>query len=420
MLVVVGLVPQLLGTPSVRGGIGQIQQSAAILQTVYLLAWPTVIVSLIGIIIIFGGHKLFKSAPWSLILLVLGVIASEVFNLKSYGVATIGHIPSTLSGLVVPRLGVGDIIPLIVGGLAVALVGLAEGLAAARLFAQDQKTRLDSNQELLAHGAADIASGLFGGMGVAGSLSKTAAAATAGARSQMTGIIAAAISVLTLLVAAPLLAPLPSCILAVIVINAVWNLVHPKSFLHYRQIRRNDFYSALFAFGGVLLLGPLYGLILAVGLALLGLIYRSSQVKIDVLGKIPGEKAAWGSVHHHPERLTPEGVLLVRLNAPLFWVNANDAMDKIIRIVNDHPETKILVVDLTATNQLDASAAKRLESLIKVIRSKGMDIHLVLVFDQARRVLGAIGVFELLGPEHVWHAASAAVRAARLKSEDPL
>jgi len=419
VLVIVGVVPQLLGSPSVKGGVGQIQQSAAILKTIYLFKWPTVIASILSIIFVFGGQALTRKIPWSLLLVAGAAAASAIFNLHSvFDIAVVGRIPSGVSGLHLPPIAMGDILHLIIGGLAVGLIGLAEGLAAARLFSQNQKTRLDSNQELIAHGMVDIASGLFGGMGAAGSLSKTGAADRAGSRGQMTGIIAAAIAIVTLLAAAPLLSPLPSCVLAVIVINAVWNLVHVQSFMSYRRVRLNDFYAALFAFGGVLLLGPLYGLLLAVGTALLGLIYRSSKVEVDVLGKIPGEKAAWGSVDDHPERLTPPGVLLLRLNAPLFWVNASDAADRVVRLVNTHQDTRVVVLDLAATNQLDVSAARHLETLVKVIRSRGMDIHVVLIFDQARRVLGEIGVFDLLGHDHVWHAASAAVRAARIESAE--
>jgi high affinity sulfate transporter 1 len=402
VLVIWGLLPQLVGSP------------AAFSQAV--INWPTVAVAAVGLAVIFGGHKLWRTLPWSLIVLVVGVAASYLLDLHSHGVAVIGQISIALKGLTVPSVSAADLPQLLTGGVAIGMVGLAEGLAAARLYARKQLAHLSSNQELLAAGAANVASGLFGGMGVAGSLSKTAAADRAGARTQVTSIAAAVVSIAALLVAAPFIALVPKAILAVIVIHAVWNLLKPGLFWTYHKIRPNDFYASALAFIGVLVFGPLYGLLLAIGQSLLGLIYRSGQVKVDVLGKIPGEKAAWGSVHNHPERVIAHGVLLMRLNSPLFWVNATQAVERIVAITAEHRGTKVVVLDLKATNQLDATAARQLELLLTTLRAQNKDLHLALVFDQARRVLYKSGFIELIGPDHIWHSISAAVKAAKAET----
>jgi hypothetical protein len=186
---------------------------------------------------------------------------------------------------------------------------------------------------------------------VAGSLSKTAAADGAGGRTQVTGVTAAVLVLVVIVALADLLQPLPRAVLSAIVIQAVWGLMDVDALRRYRRIRRNDFVGAMAAMIGVLLLGPLYGLLFAVGQAVLGLVFRSSRIELDVMGKVPGEKAAWGAVRRHPERRTFDGILVLRLDAPLFWANATQVFDGVLAAVDDHPGTRALLLDLEATSR---------------------------------------------------------------------
>jgi sulfate permease, SulP family len=181
----------------------------------------------------------------------------------------------------------------------------------------------------------------------------------------------------------------------------------------YKAIRRNDFVGSMAAMGGVLLFGPLYGLLLAVGQAVLGLVYRSSRVGLDVMGKVPGEKAAWGSVSRHPERRTVDGIMVLRLDSPLFWANAAEVQSQVLAAVDTDPEVRILLLDLEATSQLDTTSIDALEQLLARLKERGVELYLVRVFYQARRVLTRAGFIERLGDDHMWHSISAAVRAAR-------
>jgi MFS superfamily sulfate permease-like transporter len=255
-------------------------------------------------------------------------------------------------------------------------------------------------------------------MGVAGSLSKTAAAARAGARTQLTGVVAAAVVVVVLLVLAPLVASLPRVVLSAIVVHAVWGLARVRSFARYRSIRRNDAVAAVVALVGVLALGPLAGLGVAIGQSILGLVYRSIQVTVDEMGKIPDEKAAWGAVGAHPERHTVAGVLVLRLSGPLFWANAATVTEAVARAVAGHPGTRILVLDLEATNQLDTTTVDRLSALLTRLRSDSVDLYLVRVFGDVREVMARAGFLAALDPTgRMWHSISAGVRAARLAVE---
>ena len=251
----------------------------------------------------------------------------------------------------------GDIV---LAAAALAFVGLAEGLSAARLFAVKGGYRIRTDQELLAAGASNIATGLLGGLAVAGSLSKTAAVDRSGGRTQVAGLAAALLSLLAIVFLAPALGVLPRAVLSAIVVHAVWGLIDIPAMRRYRHSRRVDFLSACVAAIGVLVAGPLLGLLVAVGWAILGLIYRSSRVTVDVMGKVPEEKAAWGSLENHPERITMPGVLVLRLNESLFWVNAARVKDQVLQLVDEHPDTKAVVLDLESTDQLEITSSDML------------------------------------------------------------
>ena len=282
-----------------------------------------------------------------------------------------------------------------------ALVGLAEGLSAARIFAAREGYSIKANQELVGTGVANVASGFSGGMGVAGSLSKTAASRRSGGHAQLTGVFGAVIVLLVLAFLTEWLALLPRTVLSAIVIQAVWGLMDVSALRRYQSIRRNDFNAAVAAMIGVLLLGPLYGLLVAVGLAVMGLVYRSSRADLEVMGKVPDEKAAWGSIRDHPERRTYDGVVVIRLDAPLFWANSAEVCDRVLDSVDADPDVRALVLDLEATSQLDTTSIDALELLLERLKERDVELYLVRVFFRARSVLARAGFIEALGPEHM-------------------
>jgi MFS superfamily sulfate permease-like transporter len=207
-------------------------------------------------------------------------------------------------------------------------------------------------------------------------------------------------------------------VLSAIVIQAEWGLMDVAALKRYKWIRRNDFVSAIVAMVGVLLFGPLYGLLIAIGQSLLGLVYRFSLVDVEVMGRVADEKAAWGSIRNHPERRTYEGIVVLRLNAPLFWVNASDACDLVLACVKEAgDDVRVVLLDLEATSQLDTTSIDALELLLKRLRDRGIDLYLVRVFYQARQKLARAGFIDRLGEERMWHSISAGVRAAREAAE---
>jgi MFS superfamily sulfate permease-like transporter len=202
-------------------------------------------------------------------------------------------------------------------------------------------------------------------------------------------------------------------VLSAIVINAVWGLVHPREFLHYRAVRRNDGIAAVVALVGVLAVGPLNGLLVAIGQSLLGMIYRSVQVHVDEMGKVAGEKAAWGAVDHDPSRKTVRGVVVLRADSLMFWANVDTVIDRVYERVDARPDARVVLLDMEATNQLDTTTADRMDAMLTDLRSRGIDLYLVRVFAPVRLVLTRTGFLDRLGDDHLWHSISAGVKAAK-------
>jgi MFS superfamily sulfate permease-like transporter len=413
VLIVVGEVPALAGLATPTGGI--LERIAVLVRDAGEFHGLTLVVGLTSLAVLFGGSRLAPSVPWSLLVLVGGIVVSARLDLAEKGVRVVGDVPT---GIPIPSVPIVDVSlwsGIITGGLAIAAVGIAEGLAAVRTFAPSGAAMdpATDDQEFVAHGASDLASGLFGGMGVGGSLSKTAANARAGAYTQMSGVAAAVVVLGFVLFAAGLLADLPRTVLAAIVIHAVWGLVSISSFRRYAAVRRNDFLAAVVACVGVVLLGPLNGLLIAIGQSLLGLVYRSMQVEIDEMGRVEGEKAAWGSVANDPSRRTYRRVAVLRPDGPLFWANANSVVQHIETIARRKKRLHAVVLDLEATNQMDTTTAERLQQMTLRLRARGVDLYLVRVFGNVRDVLTRSGFLDELGSQHVWHSIAAGVKAAR-------
>jgi sulfate permease, SulP family len=413
ILVILGELPNLLGVPTPKGQVVQRVGALGGSLTRGDADVTTVIVSAVALLVLFGGPRLASWMPWGLVVLVGGLVASAALDLKARGVQVVGSVPRGVPAPGLPTVDAGDLAALLGAGAALALVGLAEGLSAARLFAGRGGYRVDSDQELLASGAANVASGLFGGIGVAGSLSKTAAVCDARGRTQMAGLVAGGLSLIVIVAIAPVLSGLPGAVLSAIVVNAVWKLIDYAALRRYARVRRNDIVSAVVATVGVLAFGPLYGLLLAVAGSLLGLVYRSSRVDVEVMGKVPHEKAAWGSTRNHAERSTYPGVIVLRIDAPIFWVTAAPIYDSILTEIESAPGTRALVLDIEATNQMDTTSVDTLADLLNGLRKRDIDLYLVHVMWPVRKLLRRSGLMSELGEDHVWHSISQGVREAR-------
>lgn len=411
LTIVIGELPGLLGIDKPSGDLlGVLFGTLRRLGDVHPATALTGGVALVALLV---GRRIRPAFPWGLATVVAAVVASRLLDLEAAGVAVIGDVPAGLPPLglsLIPRDDFGEVV---VGGASLALVALAEGLAASRLFATRGGYRVETERELVGMGAANIAAGLSGGLAVAGSLSKTAAAEQAGARSQVSGLASAAIVVVVLLAFTWVFEDLPQAVLSAIVVAAVWSLMDVPALRRYAQVRRADLVAAVVGIGAVVLLGPLPGLGVAIVVSLGAIIYRASAPGIEVLGKIADEKAAWGRVEGRPERSPVDGVLVLRLDAPLFWANAVAVEQTILEELEGWEDTRAIVLSLEATTRLDTTSADVLAHLVEELEDRGVSLYLARVLHRAKGVLERSGFVDQLGEDHFWHSISQAVRAAR-------
>ncbi len=358
ILIIVGQLPDLLG---VKAGSGNtVQKFIAVLEELGTLNGLTAAVGITALVVLFVGRRLAPRLPWSFIVLVLGIIASAVFDLSARGVAIVGDIPSGFPSLSIPSITAADIPPILVGGVSLAIVGLAEALSVARIYAIQGGYRIRTNQEFVGQGASNLLSGLFGGFAICGSLVKTAASARAHGRTQMTSLIAAALGLAVLLGLDQLLTDLPNAVLAAIIINAVAHMFAGREIAGFWRVKRSDFIAAVVCLVAVLLISTVYALLLGVAVALGSYLYQASR-------------------SHSTESAAPghDSVTVLTWDSPLFWPNAQGLSDRLLDLVAEKPATEAVVLDLSGTTQLDITSTEVLEEVQGQLARQGVALLVV-------------------------------------------
>jgi MFS superfamily sulfate permease-like transporter len=271
------------------------------------------------------------------------------------------------------------------GALAIVLVGYAESLGAAKAAAIESGSDIDANQELVAHGPANILSGLFGGFLVVGSLSKTSVAMAAGARSQLANLVAAVFCLLTLIFLTPLFRNMPQPTLAAIVIAAMLHLTKPR-YLGDLFIRsRWAFTTAMIVLVAELTLGVMQGIALGVALSLLILIYMASHPHGAILGQLPGTEA-YRDIRRHPEARTFPGLLIWRIGGDLFFASIGHIETALKRaLAETRPPVERVLLDFSSVNYIDVSACDELIRFVKELKSRSVTVAFARVRDPVRQ-----------------------------------
>ncbi len=362
-------------------------------------------------------HRFAPKVPGALVLLVLGIGIVSILDLnKTEDVAIVGDIPSGLPSLGWPA-GVSweQFAVLVPGALGLALVAFADSISPARSFAAKHGYEIDGNRELIAVGASNIGAGFSGAFSVDGSLSRTAAADGAGAKTQISSLAAALLIIVTLLVLTPLFKNLPEAALGAIVIGAVWHLIDFRRFTKLWALDRTSFWAALIAMMGVLVLGVLEGVLIAVGFSLVALIYRATRPRVSVLGKAEGR---YYDVERRPEAETEPGVLVIRFDYELYFANATFFRDEVRRLVREaDPEPYAVVLDCEGIADVDLTAAEILDELRTELEEQGVTVLMARVKgpvrDMIRRMRREEDVEDAERYESVEDAVDAAKRLRR-------
>lgn len=326
-------------------------------------------------------------------------------------ITTVGPLPEGLPSLTVPSVSAGDLGRLTLSAFAVALVAFADTSVLSRSYATRLRQSVDQDQELLALGAANLASGLFQGFPLSSSSSRTPVAESAGARTQLTGVVAAGALALVLVLGTGLTKNLPHTALAAVVMTAVIGLIDLPALRWLRRVNHVDFGLAVAAFLGVLFFGVLTGIGIAIGLSALAFLWRAWHPYDAVLGRVAGRKG-YHDVGRHPEAALVPGLLLYRFDAPLFFANAGVFRERLLRAVEAAPApVRTVVVAAEPITDVDTTAADMLIELGRELEEAGVELAFAELKGPAKDKLEAYGLLDLIGPQRFHPTVGAAVHA---------
>jgi sulfate permease, SulP family len=342
----------------------------------------TTTLGVVGLALIVGLRRWSPKVPGPL-LVVAGLTA--VTALLDLSIDTIGDIPSGLPRPRLPDAGLADLRSLLPSAAAIALISYMESISTGQTFARRTRTRVEPDRELIAVGLANAAAGLLRGMPVAGGFSRGAVNFDAGARSPLSGVVAAVFIVGSLFLLTPVLALVPTLALAAIILSALGSLIDVSGMRSIARVRRSDLYALLATALATLVLGPLPGL--GIGAAVsFGLFLRQySKPHMPELGLVPGE-GVFRNVRRH-RTVTDPTLLVVRVDAPMSFVGARQITDHLAEVVEQRREVRHLVVDASAVTTIDFTGLELLGELAEQLHSAGVELHLAEVRGPVRDVL---------------------------------
>ena len=404
LVIVLDQVPKLLGIHFEKGGF--LQNLLVLFHHLPETSLATLAVGAAMLAILVGLERFVPRAPAPLVAIALGVAASGLFALHALGVETLGHIPQGLPAFTPPNLDLVE--QLWPGALGIALMSFTETIAAARAFAGRGEPRPEPNQELVATGFGNIAGGLLSGMPAGGGTSQTAVNRRAGSRTQMAGLVTAAAAVATLLLLAPLMGLMPQATLAAVVIVYSIGLIQPAEFRDILRVRKMEFLWALAACGGVVLLGTLKGIAVAVILSLVALAFQTARPPVYVLGRKPGTDVFRPRTDEHPEDESFPGLLILRPEGRIFFANAQHIGERMLPLI-DAEQPQVVALDFSAVPDIEYSALKMLTEGEERLREHGVLLWLVGLNPEALCMVQRSPLGETLGRERMLFNLSTAV-----------
>ncbi len=416
LTIIIGQLPKVLGVP---GGSGTFfEQLVQLIGNLGLTNPYTLAIGLGAIALILLIRRTWPVVPGALVALVAGILAVSIFDLEQYGVSIVGTIPAGFPAPGLPHVGITAIPFLLAGAIGIVFIAIGESLGIAREYAARHHYEINPDQELIALGSANISSGLFQGATVDATLSSTATGDTAGARTQVSGLITAGLIFLTLILIAPLFRNLPQAVLGAVVIVAVYALLDIAALTRYYALRRADFWLAATALLGVIVIGILEGLILAVLLSLVMLLYSASRPHIVVLGKVPGHDGVYGDIGRAPENEPVPGLLILRLDAPLYFFNANVARRGILDLVTAGKDLRAVILDIGATTDLDLATVDMLRELVDSLKERKIVISFAHVRGPVRDRMEITALTHRVGEDNIFLSLERAVREFQRRFPD--
>ncbi|HXZ84875.1 MAG TPA: SulP family inorganic anion transporter, partial [Myxococcota bacterium] len=387
--------PDALGVPGGGEGVGS--RLAALGRELGQADPAVVALSLGALALLIAGERFLPRRPVSLAVVVLGVALTAALGLHEHGVPTVGAIPAGLPALRLPELRLEDVNALLPLAVACLLLGYIESLSAARALAAPSGEEVDAQRELLALGGANLAAALGQGFPVAGGLSQSVVNEEAGARSPVSLLVAAGVLGLALVFLTDSLRDLPRAVLAAIVLVSVLGLVDVRGILRLRRASRIEFNVAMTALAGVLVLGILRGVLLAVLASILLLLHRLARPHVAFLGRIPGT-LRYSDLARHPDNERIPGVLAVRVEASLLYFNVDHVLREVTaRIASQEPPVKLVVWDLSTSPYVDLAGARMFARLSSELAARNSELRLADAHAEVRDLLREEGLEAAVG-----------------------
>jgi high affinity sulfate transporter 1 len=408
--IAVGQLPKLLGVPGSSGNV--FRQLASLSHELPQTDDASLVLGVGAIVIIVVLRAIDRRIPGPLIAVVGAIVLVSALGLADAGLAVVGEITAGVPAPSLPDIDYQDIAYLATGAAGIFFLALAESVAASRAFANRHGYRIDPDQELIALGGSNLGSGLFGGFTVDASVSSMATGEAAGTRSQVSSLVMAAGLVLTIMVLGPLFSNLPQTVLAAIIITSVISLVDLAEWRRYIRWRKTDAAIAAIATISVISTDVLAGLAIAALVSVVILLYSASKPVIARLGRLPEPHANFVDQDRNPEAEPVDGMLLLRLDTPLYYFNATAVSDRVLQVVDEASELpRVVLLDIEATIELDVTTSDALYALAGALQERGTRLVIVHAKGVVRDRMRKVGLSQRLGPHGMYPTETIAVAA---------
>ena len=404
LVIVLDQVPKLLGIHITKQGF--FLDLLSVVQHIPETSLMTLAVAAATFAILIGMERLWPHSPAPLVAVGGAIAASWFFGLQALGVSTVGLIPRGFPALTLPDASL--IEQLMPGALGIALMSFTETIAAGRAFARPADPPINANRELVATGAANLGGALLGAMPAGGGTSQTAVVRAAGGQSQKASLVTAGSAAAIMLLLAPMLGLMPNATLAAVVIVYSVGLIQPAEFRAIRNVRSMEFRWALIACAGVLVFGTLKGIVVAIIVSMIGLASQTAHPPVYVIGRKRGADVLRPLSPEHPDDETFEGLLIVRPEGRLFFVNAQNVAEQISALVAQY-KPRVLALDMSRVPDLEYSALQALMEGEKRATERGSVVWLVGLNPGVLETVRHAGLHERLGRERMLFNARAAI-----------
>jgi SulP family sulfate permease len=404
LVIVLDQLPKLLGVHITKQGF--FLDLVSVTQHLPQTSMITLAVAAATFAVLIGMERLWPHSPAPLVAVAGGIATAWFFGLKGIGVSLVGLIPQGLPSITLPDASL--IASLVPGALGIALMSFTETIAAGRAFARPTDPPINANRELVATGLANVGGALLGAMPAGGGTSQTAVVRNAGGQSQKASLVTGGAALATMLLLAPVLGLLPNATLAAIVIVYSVGLIQPAEFRAIRSVRTMEFRWALIACLGVLLFGTLKGIVIAIIVSMIGLASQTAHPRISVIGRKRGADVLRPLSPEHPDDETFEGLLILRPEGRLFFVNAQDVSDQIAALVTKH-QPRVLALDMSRVPDLEYSALLAMIEGEKRLTDRGIIVWLVGLNPGVLEMVRHAGLADRLGRERMLFNARAAI-----------